>query len=133
MFGMKLGWSVTGLMGALACEGRAQDVCRALVMSGGAGNGAWEAGVLWGLMHYGDPVDFEYQVISGVSIGSMNAITLAGWDPKDGVAMSEHLSDLWQELSTTDVWVEWPLGRAMGLYEHGALLNNAPLFDTLRD
>ena len=32
--------------------------CRALVMSGGGNNGIWEAGVLHGLLHGGDPQDF---------------------------------------------------------------------------
>ena len=28
--------------------------CRALVLSGGGTNGAWEAGIVWGLTHYGN-------------------------------------------------------------------------------
>jgi len=32
-----------------------QDVCRALLLSGGGNNGAWEAGVLYGLVNYGNP------------------------------------------------------------------------------
>lgn len=32
--------------------------CRALVMSGGGNNGIWEAGVLYGLLHGGNPQDF---------------------------------------------------------------------------
>jgi len=35
-----------------------QDSCNALVYSGGGNNGSWEAGVTWGLLHYGDPADF---------------------------------------------------------------------------
>lgn len=42
------------LVGTEAREG----TCNALVLSGGANNGAWEAGVLWGLVHYGDPADY---------------------------------------------------------------------------
>ena len=30
------------------------ESCTALVLSGGGSNGAWEAGVIWGLMNYGD-------------------------------------------------------------------------------
>lgn len=48
--------------------------CRALVLSGGGTNGAWEAGVAWGLTHYGDPTDFEWDVVTGVSAGSVNTI-----------------------------------------------------------
>ena len=66
---------------ALAAITRAaeQDVCRALVMSGGGSNGAWEAGVLWGFINYGTPSDFTYDVVSGVSAGSMNTAAFAGY------------------------------------------------------
>lgn len=46
--------------------------CRALVLSGGGTNGAWEAGVIWGLTHYGDPADFAWDVHTGISAGSIN-------------------------------------------------------------
>ena len=57
------------------------DVCRALVMSGGASNGAWEAGILYGLVNYGDPADFAYDVITGISAGAINTAGLAGFAP----------------------------------------------------
>ena len=69
------------LLGSVLAE---EDHCYALAMSGGGSNGAWEAGVLWGLNHYGNPSDFEWDSLSGVSAGSINACALAGWDPKDG-------------------------------------------------
>lgn len=48
--------------------------CTGLALSGGGSNGAWEMGVLWGFMHYGDPADFKYDVVTGISAGSINAI-----------------------------------------------------------
>ena len=53
--------------------------CRALVLSGGSNNGAWEAGVMWGLLHYGDPADFAWNNISGVSAGAINTCFTAVW------------------------------------------------------
>jgi predicted acylesterase/phospholipase RssA len=55
--------------------------CRALVMSGGANNGAWEGGVMWGLAHYGNPRDFHWDVVTGISAGSINTAYLVGWSP----------------------------------------------------
>ena len=55
------------------------EYCRALALSGGGNNGAWETGVLWGLMHYGNPKDFEWDVVSGVSAGSINSSAIALW------------------------------------------------------
>ena len=57
-----------------------QKQCTALVLSGGGSNGAWEVGVLWGLLNYGNPNDFKYDVVSGISAGSINTLALAGWD-----------------------------------------------------
>ena len=48
--------------------------CTAVALSGGGSNGAWEMGVLWGFLHYGNPDDFRYDVVTGISAGSINAI-----------------------------------------------------------
>ena len=69
-------------------------------MSGGGTNGAWEAGVVWGLAHYGDPTEYEYDVVSGVSAGSMNTAMMSVWSPSDTVGASEFMVEAWQSLST---------------------------------
>ncbi len=63
-----------------------QDVCRALVLSGGGNNGAWEVGVFSGMLANGDPADFEFDVVTGVSAGSINAGGFAGWEIGNEVA-----------------------------------------------
>ena len=62
-----------------AASAAKQDICRALVLSGGGNNGAWEAGVLYGMLNNGNPADFEFDVVTGVSAGAINATGLAGW------------------------------------------------------
>lgn len=71
---------------------QAKDTCTALVLSGGGANGAWEAGIFWGLNKYGTPGNFDYDVVSGVSAGSINTLALAGWAPEDGMAAAEYIS-----------------------------------------
>ena len=73
-------------------------------MSGGGSNGAWEAGVIWGLTHYSNPADFSYDVLSGISAGAMNAVAMAGFAKGQEAVMSEWLSDVWAEMKTEDVW-----------------------------
>ena len=51
------------------------------MLSGGGSNGSWEAGVIWGLYHYGNLEDFAYDVITGVSAGAINSVAMAGWEP----------------------------------------------------
>ena len=60
----------------------------ALVMGGGANNGAWEAGVLHGLLNYGDPKQFEYDVVSGVSVGGINSFGVSLWPKGSEVEMA---------------------------------------------
>ena len=49
---------VLGCLGAITQVQAGDKKCRALALSGGANHGAWEAGVMWGLLHYGNPEDF---------------------------------------------------------------------------
>lgn len=70
-------------------EGRSKDgKCRALALSGGANYGSWEAGVVWGLVHYGEPADYAWDVITGVSAGAINVSLTAGFETGDEVSMS---------------------------------------------
>ena len=84
-----------------------QDSCKALVMSGGGSNGAWEMGVLWGLTHYGDPEQYKYDVVTGVSIGSINAALLALWKKGSEVQATEYISKMWQEIKTENIYEHW--------------------------
>jgi predicted acylesterase/phospholipase RssA len=62
-------------------------------MSGGGSFGAYEAGVLWGLVKNAeDPIDFEYDVVSGVSAGSINSLMVSLWPIGEEMQMVEWLS-----------------------------------------
>ena len=111
-----------------------KDTCRALVLSGGGSNGAWEAGVIYGFANYGNASDFEWDVISGVSAGSINALAIAVKPIGQEKSMSEWLSNLWLNLKNSDVYVDWGLGgKARGLAMQGGILNNAPLLTFLQN
>lgn len=79
-------------------------MCRVLVLSGGGSNGAWEAGVLYGMLNEGNPADYEWDVVTGVSAGSINTSAIAGWNKGEETEMVSWLSDLWKNLRTDDVW-----------------------------
>ena len=106
-------------LGALAfgfTDAKKADSCTALVLSGGGSNGAWEAGAFWGLLNYGNPDDFRYDVLSGISVGSVNAIALVGWKIGDELKAAQWISDMWKDLNNSDVWAEWTLGIVSGLF-----------------
>ncbi len=59
--------------------------CKALALSGGANKGAYESGLLYGFSHSDKAADYEYEVITGVSAGAINAGAISVWDHKDSV------------------------------------------------
>ena len=65
---------------------------------------------MWGLVNYGNPADFEWDVVSGVSAGSINALAMSGYPVGQEAEMAQWLSDEWKNLKTEDVWVDWPWG-----------------------
>ena len=105
----------------------AADTCKALVMSGGGSNGSWEAGVMWGMLNYGNPSDFEWDVVTGVSAGSINTIYTAGYKVGDEANMAQNLSDLWKNLHSSDVWKDWTLGKVWGATAKQGAVDNSPL------
>ena len=117
-------------MGAVvdaAVSNETKDHCRALVLSGGGSNGAWEAGVLWGFVNYGNPDDFAYDVVSGISAGSINAMAMAGTPVGTEKVVFQVISDLWKNLHTSDVWKNWTIPIVEGFFNKAGLVNNAPL------
>lgn len=68
-----------GIAAALVASYAQAKTCRALALSGGSNNGAWEAGVMWGLVHYGNPADYTWDVVTGVSAGGINTAATSGW------------------------------------------------------
>jgi predicted acylesterase/phospholipase RssA len=72
---------VLGLLLTSQATAQTGKVCRALVMSGGANKGAYEAGVVHGLSHLLNGTDAYYDVVSGVSAGSLNSAAMAMWAP----------------------------------------------------
>ena len=71
---------------------KAEDICRALVLQGGGSLGAYQAGLLKGFLHNADPADFEWNIITGVSAGALNAVGCGLWERG-------------HELETSDFWV----------------------------
>ena len=95
-------------------------------MSGGANYGAWEAGIIWGLTHYGNPEDFAWNVITGVSAGGINTAATAVFNVGDEVKMTEYISEVWQNTTTQKIWVNWPEGPVAAVFNKPGLLDTTP-------
>ena len=124
---------LTTLLAITVSQANAVDgqKCRALVLSGGSHNGAWEAGVVWGLLHYGDPAEFAWDVNTGVSAGALNTGLTAVFATGDEYAMSEKMSDMWSSIQTNDqlfVPRGWSLDKPLGIVD--SFLKYNSVFDS---
>lgn len=87
---------------------------------------------MWGLTHYGNPDDYKWDVVTGVSAGAINTAATAVFAPEDTVAMTEFLSNCWETLTTKDIWVFWPEGGPLDwIFNEPGLLDTAPAVDFL--
>ena len=96
---------------------------RALVLAGGGSAGSWQAGavdVLWtDAERRGDP----YEIVSGTSVGALNASILV----QDG---PDRLVELWRQISSDQVYRSpwgWLGGAWRTLRARGAIYDTAPL------
>jgi predicted acylesterase/phospholipase RssA len=82
-------------------------------MQGGGSHGAYEAGSLWGiydgLKKNGTPEKMAYDSVSGVSAGAINAFAVSMFPKGQEEAMVEFLSEAWLNLTTPDVYINWPI------------------------
>lgn len=74
-------------------------------MSGGGTLGAYEAGAVYGLYHASeDKTNFEYDVITGVSAGSINLGAMGLFEIGDEENMLDVISETWQGMSTSQLY-----------------------------
>ena len=68
-------------------------------MSGGANRGAYEAGVIHGLSNLLNGTDAYYDVVTGVSAGSLNTAALSMWAPNQAKPMADWLINFWRSVT----------------------------------
>lgn len=69
--------------------------CRALAMRGGGSKGAYELGVLKGLIKNLDPSEYRYDVVVGVSVGAINAAVIGIHEPGEEKEAIRTLEEIW--------------------------------------
>ncbi len=50
---------------------------------------------MWGLTAFGNPTDYFWDVVSGISAGAINTAGTAGWLPSEVIEMNQFISDTW--------------------------------------
>ena len=114
---------------ALVKAGADTDHCYALALSGGGTNAVWESGVFWGLTHYGNPDDFKYDVVTGISGGSINTGMISLFAIGDEVNASEKIAEIYKSLKQSDLIREWDGGLVEGLFFQAGIMDNTPGYE----
>jgi len=102
-------------------------------MSGGANKGAYTAGVIHGLSHLLNGTDGDYDVVSGVSAGSLNAAGMAMWPLGKPKEMADWLLNFARNLNQGMVFQMWPGGLEQGLLDESGIVDSTPLLNMLTE
>ena len=85
---------------------------------------------MWGLVHYGNSEDYYWDVISGVSAGSINTSITSGWRPDQVLEMTEYMSEVYYSLKESWLFERRP--NIKDMLEAHAVLNDDPALAFLR-
>ena len=118
------------LISSLAGKLNAGTPCRALVLEGGGDKGAFQAGAL-SQMFAMIPEEIQYDVMSGVSVGSLNTAALAMYVKGDEANMTAFLLDVWRNIKASDVYQDWSGGIIDGVLFRPSIYDTTPLSDFL--
>lgn len=109
--------------------------CRVLALSGGGAFGAYEAGVIKGLVQKLSPEEREWNVVTGLSAGSILTSGTALFNVGDELEMTDFVIESMMNFTNVNstvgnVFIDWP-NASMELTETG-FEDTEPLFNTLK-
>ncbi|EAL63428.1 patatin family protein [Dictyostelium discoideum AX4] len=105
--------------------------CRAITFSGAGDRGAWEAGVVMGILNVREPEDYKWQFATGISAGSINAIGMSMFSVGDETSGRDFLEKQWLSITRDDVYVNWKDGPIEGLLFKSGLFDTTPLLNLM--
>uniref|UniRef100_A0A0G4HL83 PNPLA domain-containing protein n=1 Tax=Chromera velia CCMP2878 TaxID=1169474 RepID=A0A0G4HL83_9ALVE len=102
-------------------------LCRVLCLSGGADRGSYEAGAIQALTQMLPDNQTGWDVITGVSVGSINTAASRFFDVGEEDAWADFLVEVWRDVQRDRVYKNWPFGPLEGLFFQTALFDTSPL------
>jgi predicted patatin/cPLA2 family phospholipase len=114
----------------LACVNAGSDgKCRAIVLSGGGDKGAYQASVLTTLIDLLPEIETQYDVIDGISVGSLNGGTFSTFKQGEEKEFKEFVMDVWRSVNFETVFKFWPGGFLEGIFNQSGIVDNTPLMN----
>lgn len=83
--------------------------CRVLAMRGGGIHGSFEVGVLKAFIDSLDPIDYRYDVLSGVSVGALNTGIMSIFEYGQEEDAVNFLESFYKDYLVQDFWEFWRL------------------------
>ena len=103
------------------------EYCYALALEGGGDKGAYQAGALAQIIEDSDADEIQYDVVSGVSVGSINAGFLAGFSKGQELEAVEEMLKNWEGLTSKNIYKDWPWGGPVrGIFNEKSLYDSSP-------
>lgn len=108
------------------------QTCKGLVLQGGSDKGAYQAGVLQGLFQKLGAEAVDYDVISGITIGAVNAAWMTQFGKGQEEVMIDELLNFWLTIKASDVYKDWEGGVIQGLLFEPSMYNTGPGMEYLK-
>ncbi|CAI2372707.1 unnamed protein product [Moneuplotes crassus] len=103
--------------------------CRALVLEGGGDRGAYQAGAIRGMYEELGSNETTYDVISGISVGAVNAVAYSLYPPGEEEKATKWLMDFWKGMQRDKVFVNWPYYILEGVFYEGGIFDTSVFVD----
>jgi len=100
--------------------------CLALALSGCTNRGAYQSGVIKGLVENLSDDAIQYDVLTGVGFGALNAGLFAAYEKGQEEVAKDALFDIWSNLQKRDVYQNWEFGIVNGLINQKGLFDASP-------
>jgi len=100
-------------------------------MEGGGDKGAYEAGALKAFVEKLDPKEVKYDVVTGISIGAINAAGVALHKKGEEKKLVGWMNELWLNMTADNIYSKWPYGYLEGLTSREGLFDNQNGIDFL--
>ena len=110
---------------------QSDGVCRVLALSGGGNKGAYEAGVVKGFVDNLPGHSVQWNVVSGISAGSINTAAMACFAIREEKNMSQQLVQIAGSLTNQDIYRKWPGGVLEGVFSKTSIFDSSPLREFL--
>ena len=101
--------------------------CYGLALQGGGDKAAYQVGALEGLINSLPADEVQYDVITGVGIGAINAAIIASHPKGEEKQAINELVTMWKNLKEKDVYTNWSWGGPVrGLLFESSLYDSTP-------